>query len=144
MIKKHDLNYLIILWLIWYLADYYRDLFKLSPGDNPAKISDQLLEHDDHRIVRVYFKKAKKTSDKSMKEIKEISNTFLHNFLLPRQKLLKPFIDGDEFHDIAEALYVIDVFENPDEIAFDVLYIDNHQAYQLMRYDQSMELQEYI
>ncbi len=140
MLRKSDFIYIYILWLIWFTADYYKDLFQLKPTDNPSKVHDQLMKYDDYRVIRLYFpKKNKEPCKKNMHEIKDITNAYLQHVLLPHQKILKPFSVGDSYYDITESLYVLEVFEDSSEMAFDVLYIDNDQAYKIKRYDEQSE-----
>lgn len=140
MIRKSDFIYMYILWLTWFTADYYKDLFQLNPGDNPSKSHDQLMKYDDYRVIRVYFpKNSDELRKMSMHDIKDITNDYFQHVLLPRQKILKPFSVGDSYYDITESLYVLDVFEDSSEMAFDVLYIDNDQAYKIKRYDEQSE-----
>ena len=140
MIKKSDFIYMYILWLIWFTADYYKDLFQIKPGDNPSKVHDRLMKYDDYRVIRVYFpKKSNESCKKSMHELKDIANDYLHHVLLPQQKILKPFAGEDSCYGVNESLYVLEVFEDSSELAFDVLYIDNDQAYKTKRYDEQTE-----
>lgn len=134
MLKKTDFLYLYIMWVIWSIADYYKDLFRIEPEENPCQTKFYLIDRDGYQIIRLYFEKNfDEPRVRGLDEIKRIINSYLQHVLLPEQRILAPFAFGGTCYDICEPLYVIDVFENKDEMAFDVLYVDNISAFLIMQ-----------
>ena len=138
-LTKCSMEYMSILFLIWQVVDYYAVLFHVDAGENPTTTISKLLEKDGISYVRLSFPKTEYVSYgcKLVQKMKRVYNEYLRYCLLPDQKLLKPFSAGSSIHDIMESLYVDLVYEDDTYINMDIVYIDNLEAYNYVRADES-------
>lgn len=137
-LAKADQLYLIILYAIWELLTYYAELFKMEVPSNATKlpvniirdendITHLLVEIPSTRIPDPYY---------TGESMKLIFNEYLNVMLLPEHPELKPFQGGNSRFDLVDCLYVYKAHVLGNGYAhLDIIYIDNMQAFQLVRSD---------
>ncbi len=132
-LEKTDLIYLHILYVVWQLVDYYSALFKIDAGEDPAKIPTEIGLKDGVSYLRFMFPKIDEERKFSVLDMRDIYNDYLRIKLLPEQSLIKPFSNGAGIYDIVEALYVDKVYEIEGYLYLEVVYIDNHLAFNYVK-----------
>ncbi|MBQ8246375.1 MAG: hypothetical protein IJZ42_04515 [Lachnospiraceae bacterium] len=129
-LKTSSLEYLAILFIIWQLVDYYSKTYRIDAGNDPARTIAKIMEFDGVSYVRLSFPKIEQEHYfRLVFEMKQVFNDYLRYVLLPEQKILKPFLAGNDYRSLMEPLYVKDIFEDDSYINLDVIYIDNMKAY---------------
>ncbi len=129
-LKTSSLEYLAILFIIWQLIDYYSKTYRIDAGNNPAQTIAKIMEFDGISYVRLSFPKIEQENYFGLVfEMKQVFNDYLRFVLLPEQKILKPFLAGNDYRCLMEPLYVKEIFEDDRYINLDVIYIDNMKAY---------------
>lgn len=137
-LQTTDFIFLVILYYIWAMVDYYAQMFQIDAGTNPAKTIANLMQYDGYTQIRFSFPQIIDVERKhSMLEIKDIYNEYLQFALLPQQQILRPYSTGDS---IIEPLYIAEVFEDETHINIDVIYIDNSVALKVVRKKQQEEM----
>ena len=135
-LKKQSQRYLTLLYVIWELLTYYANLFKMKIPTDATKLPMKLSVDDDnitHLIVEV---PSSRTPDPYYDgdSMKTIFNEYLNIVLLPSQKELRPFIGGKSIYDVVDCLYVYQAHVLTTGYTYiDIVYVDNMQAYRLVK-----------
>jgi hypothetical protein len=133
-LTKSHFKYLVIIFLIWRVVDYYSRLFEICAGDDPAQTPSFLYEKDGITHIRFDYAVVQNSDNKYTPEyIQETCNTYLRGVILPHQKLIPPYSHGCDVYDITEALYIAEIEKSPGYLTLDIIYIDNDLAYQHVR-----------
>lgn len=140
-LKKSDLLYLHILYVIWELVTYYSKTFKVIPEDSAANTLAEIREQNGMTFIHLQFPKVLNTTrGYTVLQMLDIYNEFLRAILLPNQTLIKPYRADNSNYGIMEALYIDMVYEDETYLHLDVIYVDNPTAYKYVRADEKLYL----
>lgn len=137
-LTKQTKLYLLILFAIWQLLQYYKDFFGLNIPADATKLSVKLSRREDnttHIIVKMQGNTVVNPhyNDDAMKTI---FNEYLNIVLLPEFPELKPFSGGASIYDVVDCLYVNEVSVHANCNGYvDFIYVDNMQAYRAVKRD---------
>lgn len=140
-LTKSSKKYLTILYVIWELLSYYTKLFKLDVPSDATKLPLKLSVDDEnitHLIVEI---PSTRTPDPyyTGDAMKAIFNEYLNIVLLPEQPELQPFAGGKTCYDIVDCLYVSQALVLTTGYTYiDIIYVDNMQAYRLVKSDRKI------
>lgn len=133
-LKKTDYKFLSIIYAIWNLVSYYGKLFQIDAGDEPLKTSVKLSEKNGITVLRFTFNQVfTKEYRYPPEQMKSIYNDYLRYVILPSINELRPFIGDSGIYGIMEPLYIDKITTDMGLIHLDVIYIDNHQAFNYVR-----------
>lgn len=140
-LTKTSKEYLLLLYVIWQLLSYYAKFFKLKVPSDATKLPVKLSVDDDnitHLIVEI---PSTRTPDPyyTGEAMKAIFNEYLNIVLLPEHPELQPFAGGKTRYDTVDCLYVNEaVVLTTGYTYFDIVYVDNMQAFRLVKSDRKI------
>lgn len=136
MLKKQSKNFILTAFVIWQLLTYYAYLFKLDVPSDVTKLRIKLFV-DDANVTHLKVKLPNVQNPDSYyteSDMKTIMNEYLNIVLLPEQAELSPFSGGSSIYDTVDRLYVNQIQRlRSGHTYIDVIYVDNMQAYQYVK-----------
>lgn len=134
----HDLIY-----YIWQLLTYYADIFGYNAPESAHKMRVKLFRSGTLTKIRVSVEQIMEfSSTYSVEEMRLIMNEYLE--LLLQDSPFPPFTAGKNVHEIVEPLYITILVNAQGYFDMDFLWVDNLDAYRIVKQNETANLFEII
>lgn len=134
----HDLIY-----YIWVLVSYYSDIFGYNAPESAHKMRAKLFRTGTLTKIRVSVPRIMDTASAySVKEMRLIMNEYLE--LLLQDSPFPPFTAGKNINEIVEPLYITIIVNSNGYFDFDFLWVDNLDAYRIVKKNEMGNILEII
>lgn len=134
----HDLIY-----YIWVLVSYYADIFGYNAPESAHKMRAKLFRTGTLTKIRISVERIMDTASAySVKEMRLIMNEYLE--LLLQDSPFPPFTAGKNINEIVEPLYITIIVNSNGYFDFDFLWVDNLDAYRIVKKNEMGNILEII
>lgn len=131
-LKENSKLFHEILYHIWELLAYYADLFGYDVPEAAHQISAKLFQDGTLTKIRVSVPRIRDFEPQySVLDMRSAMNEYLT--LILQNSDLPPFAAGSNYNEITEALYITIVVTDNHYYDFDILYVDNMDAYRVVK-----------
>lgn len=134
----HDLIY-----YIWVLVSYYADIFGYNAPESAHKMRAKLFRTGTLTKIRVSVEQIMDSASAySVKEMRLIMNEYLE--LLLQDSPFPPFTAGKNINEIVEPLFITIIANPRGYFDFDFLWVDNLDAYRIVKKNEMGNILEII
>lgn len=131
-LKKDSKQFHDILYVIWQLLEYYSNLFGYDAPECAHELNTTMFRDGTLTKIRVSVPRIKEFSTPySVQDMRSIMNEYLS--LLLQHSTLSPFSAGNSYDEVVEPLFITIIVTNGRYFDFDILYVDNMDAYHVAK-----------